>query len=410
MDVEDARTIGERARKIRSRRGLSLEVVGGLAGISGPYLSMLERGQRGFHRRGLIADLADALGCSVADLTGQPYLAVDRQSAEVAAAVTEISAALHDVTLDDVADISARPMAQLASAAAFAHACADDASYGPAGQGLAALLVELHVQAVTGDSATRRAALLALVEACKVAYILAKRTGRIELAGVAVQRGLDAARLVERPDLVALMQMSQINTLIGVGAHRRGRLVCAEALRDISALPGPTKDDTTTAEACGMLHLTTALIAARDGRAGDVATHLAEARSLAAHTGERNHLRYHFGPTNVVAWELGLAVEAGTGPVVAERLAAAPIDLSVFGSKGRAAYVHFDLARAWAQADGPRDGEALRALDTAERLAPVRVRNDPIARDLVLTLDRRAPRRVWELDSLRNRIGISRPV
>jgi hypothetical protein len=141
-----------------------------------------------------------------------------------------------------------------------------------------------------------------------------------------------------------------------------------------------------------------------------VGAHLAEAHALAAHTGERTHLRYHFGPTNVAAWELGLAVEAGTGPVVAERLAAAPIDLSVFGSKGRAAYVHFDLARAWAQADGSHDGEAVRALDIADRLAPVRVRNDPIARDLVLTLDRRAPRRVWELDSLRHRFGVGRPV
>jgi transcriptional regulator with XRE-family HTH domain len=53
VDVEDAVSIGERARKIRSRRGLSLAVVGGLARISGPYLSMLERGLRGFNRRGL---------------------------------------------------------------------------------------------------------------------------------------------------------------------------------------------------------------------------------------------------------------------------------------------------------------------------------------------------------------------
>ena len=410
MDVEDARTIGERARKIRCRRGLSLEVVGGLARISGPYLSMLERGLRGFNRRGLIEDLADALGCSVADLTGQPYLAVDRQSAVVSAAVTEISTALHDVTLEDVPDISARPMAQLTSAAALALACVDDAGYGLAGQGLAALLVELHVHAVTGDSGTRHTALTALVEACKVAYVLAKRTGRIELAVIAAQRGLDAARLAERPDLVALMEVSRAKTLCGVGAHRRSRLACAEALRDISALPGPTEHDTTTAEACGMLHLTTALVAARDGRPGDATTHLAEARSLAAHTGERNHLRYHFGPTNVAAWELSVAVEAGSGPVAAERLAAAPLDLAVFGSKGRAADVHFDLARAWAQAEGPRDGEAIRHLDQADRLAPVRIRNDPIARDLVLTLDRRAPRRVWELDSLRHRFGVGRPV
>lgn len=157
-----------------------------------------------------------------------------------------------------------------------------------------------------------------------------------------------------------------------------------------------------------MLHLTTALIAARDGRTDDVATHFAEARSLARHTGERNHMRYHFGPTNVAAWELGLAVESGTGPDAAERFATAPIDLSVFDSPGRVAYVHFDVARAWAQAEGPHDQEAIRALDAADRLAPQRLRNDPIARDLVLALDRRAPRRVWELDSLRNRFHLGK--
>jgi transcriptional regulator with XRE-family HTH domain len=46
VDAEDALSIGARARKIRRRRGLSLEVAGGLAGISAPYLSMLGRGQR----------------------------------------------------------------------------------------------------------------------------------------------------------------------------------------------------------------------------------------------------------------------------------------------------------------------------------------------------------------------------
>ena len=70
--------------------------------------------------------------------------------------------------------------------------------------------------------------------------------------------------------------------------------------------------------------------------------------------------------------------------------------------------MHFDLARAWAQAEGARDQDALRALDLADRIAPVRVRNNPIARDLVLTLDRRAKRRVWELDSLRKRFGIGK--
>lgn len=406
MNADDAWSIGRRLRMIRRRRGMGLAVAAGLAGISKPYLSLLERGERGFNRRGLLDDLAEAVGCSVADLTGQPYPPADRRSTEVAAAVAGISKALHDTTLDDAPDVSARPLAELAAATARAHEQVDDARHGLAGQGLAGLLIELHVRVVTGDSAGRRAALASLAEACKVAYSLAHAIGQFELAGIAAQRGVDAARLAERPDLVGILEYNRARTLIGLGARRRAVVACGETLREISALPGPTRDDTRVAAACGMLHLITASIAAREGRTGDVATHLAEARSLAAHTGERNHMHCHFGPTNVAAWEIGFAVEAGTGPDAAVRNAAAPIDLSVFSGKIRTAYVHFDLARAWAQAEGSHDQEALRALDTADRLAPLGIRNDPLARDLVVILDRRAPRRGWELNSLRNRFGI----
>lgn len=161
-----------------------------------------------------------------------------------------------------------------------------------------------------------------------------------------------------------------------------------------------------------MPHLVSALVAARDSRPSDATTHLGEAGSLAAHTGDRNHFRYHFGPSNVAAWELSIAVENGTGAEAAERFMAAPVDLSVFGSKARESFVLFDLARGWLIAGGSRDGEALRALDTADRLAPLQVRNDPIARDLVATLAGRARHRVWELDSLCNWFGVgagSRP-
>jgi hypothetical protein len=37
--------------------------------------------------------------------------------------------------------------------------------------------------------------------------------------------------------------------------------------------------------------------------------------------------------------------------------------------------------------------------------APTRFRDDPIARDVVLTLDRRTRRQVWKQDSLRHRFG-----
>lgn len=44
------------------------------------------------------------------------------------------------------------------------------------------------VWAVTGDSDHRRSALAALVEACQVAYHLARLTGRAELAMTAADR------------------------------------------------------------------------------------------------------------------------------------------------------------------------------------------------------------------------------
>jgi hypothetical protein len=103
-------------------------------------------------------------------------------------------------------------------------------------------------------------------------------------------------------------------------------------------------------------------------------------------------------------------VELGRGPAVAERVEPnVPRLLATFGSAVRGGALHFDLARAYTQAEGTRDAEAIRHMDAADRLAPQYVRPDPIARDLVEILDRRAQRRVWELDSLCNRFGIRSP-
>jgi hypothetical protein len=152
-----------------------------------------------------------------------------------------------------------------------------------------------------------------------------------------------------------------------------------------------------------MTHLLAAQLAGRNGHPGDADIHLAEAADLAHATGERNTLRWHFGPANVAAWSLAIAVERGEGPGYAERLDADPVRPA---SAGRRSRLHLDLAHGYAQAAGDRDSEAIRHLDTADRIAPTRIRNDPIARDLVIVLDRRARRSVWELDSLRNRFGL----
>jgi transcriptional regulator with XRE-family HTH domain len=388
---------------IRRRRGLSLDVVAGLAGISKPYLSQLERGQRGFNRRGLLEDLAEALGCSVIDLTGQPYLAADRATADALAVVAEITPLLYDVTLDHVPDVPARPVEHLAEWAARANAHCDEARYALAGAGLGALLTELHVHAATGSPATRRTALAALIEACVVAFGIARQLGHPQLAVQAMDRGQAAAARLGDPALAGFAGLARAGAFSRLGARRTASAVLAEARALVDGEANPTDEDVRAAEALGMTHLLAAQLAGRDGRAGDADAHVAEAADLASAAGERNTLAWHFGPANVAAWSLAIAVERGEGPGCAERLDADPVRPV---SAGRRSRLHLDLARGYAQAVGSRDNEAIRHLDTADRIAPTRVRNDPIARDLVLVLNRRARRRVWELDSLRNRFGI----
>lgn len=410
MNADEARTIGARARRIRRRRGLSLEVVAGLAGISAPYLSMLERGQRGFNRRGLLEDLAAALGCSVVDLTGQPYLPPDRPSAETLAALPGIREVIYDAAVDDAPQIQVRPVDQLAATIRRANEFRDAGRYSAAGHELGALLAELHAHTAAGDSDARRAALPVLVEACHVAAAVAEVVGHQDLALACAVREVEAAEaLGDDPALALLSAYSLGQTWLKVGARRQATVTFAKAV-EASNSADPDAEDTATAEMAGMVQLGSALLGARTGDRDAVTMHLSEAASLAERTGERNHQLQHFGPINVALWKVALAVDLGNGPAAAEAVEADPIPVELLGSPLRLANLSLDVARGWAQAGGDRDEQAIRALDAADRAAPAMVRNHPLARELFTDLDRRARRRVWELDSLRNRFGVGGPI
>jgi transcriptional regulator with XRE-family HTH domain len=397
--------IGVRVRAAREQRGLSREVAAGLAGISTPYLGLLERGQRHFNRRGLLEDLAQALTCSVADLTGQPYAPVDKRSAMAMAAIPEIKMALYDCSLDDVPDLAPRPVAELAAAARMANEHRDNARYDLAGQGLGQLLTELHVVAVTGDGADREAALTALVEAAGlVAYGLAKSLGHTDLAVRAAERGVDAARRLDDPALIGFAGFHRALALMHVGARRRAASVLTGVIDDLS-MADPTGPGL-AAEAYGFAHLTRALLASRSGQGGMARDHLDEAARIASRTGDRNGLLQHFGPTNVAVWRVAVGAELQEGGKVYEQAQAARIDTTVLGSANRIACLNFDLARSLAQEAGRR-AAVLRHLDLADQNAPQRVRHDPLARELLAEMKRRARRQDPLLDSLCHRFGLT---
>jgi len=409
MDADEARRIGERLRMIRKRRGLGLTVAAGLAGISKPYLSMLERGERGFNRRGLLEDLAVALSCSVADLTGQPYLAPDRETAEGRAMLPGISLALNDFGPDDVPDITPRPLDELVAWADSANEHRDQMRFALAGRDLGVLLTELQAHALTGGPVDRARAFAALVQSCilagDVAQVLA---GNIDLAISAVSRGYDMACRSRDPGLIGFARWLWALRLLRLTARGRASRVLTAGMDELAPSVRLRSEDTLPAEGLGFVHLASAQCAARGNRPDDAQAHLAEAGTIATRIGECNGMRMHFGPTNVAVWQLGIGVELGEGGRAYEVATRMPPNMAALKSPDRSAALSFDLARALVQDGAHRDAEAIRHLDTADRLAPVRLRNDPIARDLVLILHRRAKRRVWELDSLLNRFGIGK--
>ncbi len=207
---------------IRRRRGLSLDTAAGLAGISKSFLSMLENGRRRFERRGLLEDLAGALGCSVVDLTGQPYLPPDRASADALASLHRLRETIYDTGLNDAPELPARPVDQLAVATRQANEYRDAGQYAPAGHNLGTLLAELHSYTATGGTGTRRAALPVLVEARHVAAAVAEAIGHQDLALACAVREMEAARaLGDDPTVAGLAGYGLAQTWLRVGARRQ---------------------------------------------------------------------------------------------------------------------------------------------------------------------------------------------
>lgn len=398
--------IGRRARVIHRHRGLSVDVVAGLAGMSEHELSMLESGERRFERRGQIENLANAIGCPVAVLTGQPYLPVDRATADALAVVPGIREAILGATLDEPFERAARPVAELAQGAQQAQEHLDQDRYADAGRGLGTVLTQLQVRAAE-DADTRNAALAALVTACHVAAAIAGMIGYHDLALSAGRRELDAATRLGDPVVLGLARFGWAGTWITVGARPQAEEANALALAALDTMADPAAADTGAAELLGMHHLLAAKLAARAGRAGDADDHLAQARTLAARTGERNTAGLHFGPTNVALWTLSVGADLGEGPRDYERAHPDQVDVQRLHSRERTGAYHFDLARALTQYGGDRDDEAIRHLDLADRAAPVRMRNHPIARELTEELTQRARRYLREVDSLLDRFGLT---
>jgi len=359
--------IGARLRYWRKRRGRSQRVLAGLAGISQPYLSQIESGDRPIERRSTLVALANALEVSVPELTGRVGDPTSPGKASVTAHVPAVREAL--IMREAGEQLPNSPVGDV-DAALAARGRWDFATAAPMLPGLLA--------SATGAE---------MVQVASVAAGVLSYAGYEDLAREATRLGVRAAQDTGDP---AWQGTADLNYLWALPVETRVTpMLAARAADAIQPYIGEPR----TRRAYGMLHLQTALSSAVAKMSDAALAHLDEADEAARSLGEPEDwddlAQSCFGPTNVGIFRLAVLLELGdTGRAIEESAAIAPNRIPLLFKQ---VFFHLDMMALLAGAG--RDNEAVTAFLNAEAVCPQFVRLRPTARDTVAVILNRTRRR-----------------
>lgn len=400
VDRQNDESIGTRIRAMRERRGWSIRYVASRAGGMSPStLSRIERGLRTANNRYLLSDLAAALECSVVDITGQPYTAIDRGLERAHRGVAKLRVALVDAAPDEPArEINAMlSMNQLMELGELVDSRYDAFDAAALVELLARTIPQLHVYGLGGD---RRATGL-LVRSTYAAESVLRSLGYPADSWIAAERCREVACWFDDPVVMAVGDYKRATAAGGCVGYRRAATIAGRAIDALR--PHLGEQDALTV--LGMLHLNAAGSAMGQHRPETATEHLAEAEQIAERTGETTSWRMWFGPANVGVWRVGIEVDAGRPGAAIE--IARKTTVTVLPPFRQAAF-YTDLARGLA-ADRRTHDRAVLALLAAERSAPQHVRSSPLARETARDL-RDSSRRAAGGTALRGlceRIGLA---
>ncbi len=373
----DEATVGTRLRVLRRWRGMTLEELAGLSGLSKSFLSMAERGQRALDRRSHIAALANALRVSETELVGGPHLTGDALQTGPHAHIPALRAALETGPLDDPPVDRARPLDELATLMAGPiERLRRRYDYLRIGETLPTVIDELNLYAINGDDADKQTALRTLVEAHSCAAGMARSLGYADLGQMAAMRADEAAVAVGDPVEVGKAAF----TLIRPNAANWKR-VKSRAERAADRLQPHVTDQ--SVPVLGMLVLNAALASAASLDRAAALAWLDEADDLARRVPEDVNASWQaFSPVNVAVWRTTVALELGDGGVAIAEQAAKVDEANLAQRRGRYASWLAEIGRGLAR-DSRTRGEAVTWLRRAEEAAPQRIRNDRKVREAI---------------------------
>jgi transcriptional regulator with XRE-family HTH domain len=376
--------VGERIRFYRQARRKTQTVIAGLAGVTEDYLSQIERGLK-TPSTALLHRLARALGVPTSVLFGESPAEAATPGHPLSAAINTALAsrgALGHDAASDVATLHARVEA------AWSFWQTSGKRYSQTGPLLPGLIDEIETATraarSSNDSAQRR-------EICRTAadlYFLlrtfTKRIGRTDLSLLAADRGLRAAEDADDPLRIATARWNLGQVLLTIGEPGVAEEVTIKAAEELR--PAEDRDLERTALS-GALWLVAAVAAARNGDAWTARERIRQhAHAAAMRTGEGNVLWTVFGPVNTSLH--AISIEMDTGEASEALRLADNVDVSQCPSIERRVTFALDMARCYDQRHD--DTGVVLYLLTAEQESPEDLRYNPLARDLVRGLLRRA--------------------
>jgi hypothetical protein len=250
---------------------------------------------------------------------------------------------------------------------------------------------------------------LALAQMAYQASTCLRHLGYRHLALPAAKMALSAAQEAEHPAWVGASRFAYTLSLPLEAARTAGNVANA-AVNDLQAAAGGSE---AARQMLGQMHLSASFVAAVDGDTQTAAAHMdaaeAEARTLGDPEDGAGFNRSCVGPTNVGLWRMSVAAELGEyGHVVEMARTVNPGPLRM--ANRRQAY-WMTLGTALAHS-GRTDKEALIAFMRAERAAPTLFALNPLARESIALMARRARRRSIseDLRILSRRLGIETDV
>lgn len=403
---------GHRLARARHRHRWSQERLARESGFSVSAIRAFEQGRRSLDNMRQLLLFARVLDVPLPDLTGQPYLPAtpeqDAGHAAVAGIRRELLLAGRAAKVGN-ADTRPASIPTLRDRTREIHARHRSAALSRMGEELPDLMRDLRTALEVVPHDHRPVVYGLLARTYEAAMDMLKQSGYLPDSTMAIERARWAAQQADAPLTLQIVDWHYAGEFIRAGELDTASDIIEENLRALRPL---SRDSSEAFALAGAYELKAALVAARAGDATAMWERWQRAETTAQAFGPDREDPLAFGPTNVAIWSVALPVEmldAGAAVKRAQSVNPALSELIPAASIGKGCYSAERLCRHWIDVGrayhyrADRDA-ALTAILKAERIAPLKTRINPAAREVVSHMLR--TRRKTELVELGLRMGV----